>query len=80
VVALPATLGARATSQLLAAMQPLKPNALAITHADETDQLGVAVQAACSFGIAPEYLLSGARSDRALSRLDPATLAQRLLR
>ncbi len=80
VVALPATLGARATSQLLAAMQPLKPNALAITHADETDQLGVAVQAACSFGIAPEYLLSGGRSDRALSRLDPATLAQRLLR
>jgi flagellar biosynthesis protein FlhF len=80
VVALPATLGARATSQLLQAMQPLKPNALAITHADETDQLGVAVQAACRFGIAPEYLLSGGRDDRALSRLDPATLAQRLLR
>ncbi len=77
VVALPATLGRVAAAQLLAAVKPLRPDALAITHADETDQIGVAVQTACESGLAPEYLLSGARG--ALGRLDPSTLAQRLL-
>ena len=33
---------------------------MAITHADETDQLGVAVEAACQFDLAPDYLLEGA--------------------
>lgn len=78
VVALPATLGPVAASQLLSAMRPLQPSALAITHAEETDQIGIAVQAACESGLAPEYLLSGARGT--MARLDPATLAQRLLR
>lgn len=78
VVTLPATSSARACKQILEALAPLKPSAIAITHADETDQLGVAVQAACESGLAPEYLLTGGR--QALTRLDPATLAQRLLR
>lgn len=79
-IALPATLGAKATTQLLEALKPLKADALAITHADETDQIGVAVQAACESGLAPEYLVAGGRGERSLSRLDPATLAERLLR
>jgi hypothetical protein len=80
VVALPATLGATAAAQLLAALAPLGTNSLAITHADETDQIGVAVEAACSFGLAPEYLLSHARpSGWKLSRVDPAGLAAMLL-
>ncbi len=78
-IALPATLSARASAQLLKALAPLRPTALAITHADETDQLGVAVQAACESGIAPEYLLGSARIERALTTLTPASLAQRLL-
>ncbi len=41
---------------------PLGANALAVTHADETDQIGVAVEAACRFGLAPEYMLDRARS------------------
>ncbi|HEX3518187.1 MAG TPA: hypothetical protein VHT29_04045 [Solirubrobacteraceae bacterium] len=53
VVALPATLGAAAAAQLLEALKPLGANALAVTHADETDQIGVAVEAACRFGLAP---------------------------
>ena len=53
VVALPATLGATAAAQLLQALRPLGANALAVTHADETDQIGVAVEAACRFGLAP---------------------------
>lgn len=80
VIALPATLGATAAAQLLAALAPLQPHAIVITHADETDQIGVAVQAACESGLAPEYLLGGARGARSLERLDPASLAQRLLR
>ncbi len=60
VLALPATLGATPAARLLQALRPLGANALAITHADETDQLGVAVQAACTFGLAPVYLLARA--------------------
>jgi flagellar biosynthesis GTPase FlhF len=81
-LALPATLGARPTAQLLSALAPLKANALAITHADETDQLGVAVQAVCASGIAPAYLLGQpgrARTGGGLTPIDPAGLADRLL-
>jgi flagellar biosynthesis GTPase FlhF len=80
VVALPATLGAAAAAQLLQALAPLGANALAVTHGDETDQIGVAVEAACRFGLAPEYLLDRGRSGGwRLSRIDPTALAGRLL-
>ena len=80
VVALPATLGAAAAAQLLEALRPLGANALAITHADETDQIGVAVEAACRFDLAPEYMLQRARSGGwSMQLLDPAGLADRLL-
>jgi hypothetical protein len=78
-VALPATLGAKPAAQLLEALQPLGASALAITHADETDQLGVAVQTACAFGLAPEYLLDRTRGHLALAQIDPTYLADRLL-
>jgi flagellar biosynthesis GTPase FlhF len=80
VVVLPATLGAVAAAQLLQALRPLGANALAVSHADETDQIGVAVEAACRFGLAPEYMLDRARSGGwRLSRLDPTGLAAKLL-
>jgi flagellar biosynthesis GTPase FlhF len=79
IVALPATLGAKQATQLLEALRPLGASALAITHADETDQLGVAVQAACAFGLAPEYLLDRGRGRGGLIQIDPAYLADRLL-
>ncbi len=79
VVALPATLGARAAAQLLEALRPLGTGGLAITHADETDQIGVAVEAACTFGLAPEYLLDRGRVRGGLTRIDPTHLADRLL-
>ena len=82
VLALPATLGATPAAQLLEALSPLGASALAITHADETDQLGVAVQAACTFGLAPIHLL--ARTERGgaeggLAWIDPWLLVDRLL-
>jgi flagellar biosynthesis GTPase FlhF len=80
VVALPATLGAIAAAQLLQALAPLGASALAITHADETDQLGVAVEAACRFGLAPEYMLERGRGGAwRLRQLTPQALAERLL-
>jgi len=80
IVALPATLGATAAAQLLSALRPLGADALAVTHADETDQIGVAVEAACSFSLAPEYILERGRSGAwRLSRTDPTGLAARLL-
>jgi SRP54-type protein, GTPase domain len=80
VVALPATLGAIAAAQLLEALAPLGANALAITHADETDQIGVAVEAACRFGLAPEYMLERGRGGGwRLQPVDPTGLAEKLL-
>ena len=87
VLALPATLGATPAAQLLEALRPLNANALAITHADETDQLGVAVQTACTFGPAPVYLLARAEPGGtdgtlrawSLSSIDPCQLLDRLL-
>jgi flagellar biosynthesis GTPase FlhF len=80
VVALPATLGAAAADQLLEAFAPLGAHALAVTHADETDQIGVAVEAACRHGLAPEYVLERSRGDGwRVERVDPAELAARML-
>lgn len=79
-IAMPATLGAVAASQLLRALGPLRANALALTHADETDQVGVAVEAACEFGLAPEYTLDRGRGGGwKLRRIDPTGLAATLL-
>jgi flagellar biosynthesis GTPase FlhF len=80
VVTLPATLGATAAAQLLQALRPLGANSLAVTHADETDQLGVAVEAACRFGLAPEYMLERASGGGwRLRHVDPVALAEKLL-
>jgi flagellar biosynthesis GTPase FlhF len=80
VVALPATLGATAAAQLLQALRPLGANALAVTHADETDQIGVAVEAACRFGLAPEFMLDRGRTGGwRLRQVSPTALAEKLL-
>jgi flagellar biosynthesis GTPase FlhF len=81
VVALPATLGAAAAEQLLRALEPLGANALAVTHADETDQIGVAIEAGCRTGVAPEYVLDRGRGGGwRLQREDPTSLAGRVLK
>jgi len=80
VVVLPTTLSAVAAGQLLEALAPLKANALALTHADDTDQIGTAIEAACKFDLAPEYMLGRARTGGwSVGRLDPAGLAAKLV-
>ncbi len=80
VVVLPTTLSAVAAGQLLEALGPLKANALALTHAEDTDQIGMAIEAACKFGLAPEYMLGRARMGGwTIGRLDPMGLAAKLV-
>jgi flagellar biosynthesis GTPase FlhF len=79
-VALPVTLSAAAAAQLLEALEPLGADGLVLTHAEETDQIGVAVEAACRFDLAPEYMLDRARTGGwRLTRVDPTGLAARML-
>jgi flagellar biosynthesis protein FlhF len=79
-VVLPTTYSAVAAAQLLQALSPLKANALALTHSDDTDQSGMAIEAACKFALAPEYMLTRARPRGwSVGRLDPAGLAARLV-
>jgi flagellar biosynthesis GTPase FlhF len=79
-VALPVTLSAGAAAQLLEALAPLGADGLVLTHAEETDQIGVAVEAACRFALAPEYMLERPRGGGwRLTRVDPTGLAARML-
>jgi hypothetical protein len=81
VVALPATLGSVAAEQLLAALAPLGASSLVLTHGDETDQVGVGIELACRFGLAPEMLLEHAPAGGfKLKRMDPPELAASVLR
>ena len=81
VVALPATLGTVAAEQLLASLEPLGASSVALTHADETDQLGVGIELACRFGLAPELVLEHGPSGKVrLRRMDPPELAASVLR
>jgi hypothetical protein len=81
VVALPATLGTVAAEQLLASLEPLGASSVALTHADETDQLGVGIELACRFGLAPELVLEhGPAGKVRLKRMDPPELAASVLR
>ena len=79
VLALPATLGMESAKRLLVGLSPLGSTGLAITHADETDQLGVGIELAAAARMPINYLHEGLDLDHALSAPNPFTLAQRLL-
>jgi flagellar biosynthesis GTPase FlhF len=78
-VTLPATLGPQAARRALASFGQLNPSAVAITHADETDQLAVVVEIAISHRIPLGYLHSGTDHLSAMSAVEAAELAQQLL-
>jgi flagellar biosynthesis protein FlhF len=78
-VALPATIGSESGRRLLAGLAPLSPTGIAITHADETDQLGIAIELACASGIPVALLHDGLDLERAMTAPDPHDLATRLL-
>jgi len=78
-VTLPATLSAAAARQLLGRLQALAPTGIVITHVDETDQLGVAVDLASDSGLPVAYLHDGLALPGALVPADPQDIAGRLL-
>jgi hypothetical protein len=78
-VTLPATLGAQAARRALASFGRLRPSAVAITHADETDQLAVVVEIAIAHRIPLAYLHAGTDHHQALTAVDAAAIAHQLL-
>ena len=77
-VALPATLGPQAARRALASFGRLRPSAVTITHADETDQLAVIVEIAIAHRIPLAYVHAGADHQSALTAVDASALAQQL--
>jgi flagellar biosynthesis GTPase FlhF len=78
-LAVPATLSASAARNLLDGLSPLQPSALVITHADETDELGIAVELAYLSGLPIAYVHGGLTLEGALWPADPSRVAARLL-
>jgi len=78
-VTLPVTLGAQSARRLLSAMQPTGYGALALTHLDETDQLGPALEISASCDLPIAYVNEGAEIAGSISAPSPALLAARLL-
>jgi flagellar biosynthesis GTPase FlhF len=78
-VALPVRTAASAAAQLLAALAPARPAALVLTHADETDQLGAAIEVSIDSGLPIAYVHSGLDLPTALQLADPRRLAAALL-
>ncbi len=78
-VAVPATLSATAARSLLDGLAPLSPTALAITHADETDALGIATELAFLSGLPIAFVHAGTTLEGGLARTDPRAVAARIL-
>jgi flagellar biosynthesis protein FlhF len=57
---LPATYGSQAARELLEGLAPLRPDALALTHADETGHIGTAIELAMRTGTPLSFVSRGA--------------------
>jgi flagellar biosynthesis protein FlhF len=75
----PATLSAVSARELHERLAPLRPTALAMTHADATDHVGTVVELACATGLPLAYVADGIALPGALAPADPARMAERLL-
>jgi flagellar biosynthesis GTPase FlhF len=78
-VAVPATLSMHAAKKLIETLERLQPSGIVVTHADESDHLGVAAELSCLTGIPVAYIHEGLDLETAVSAPDPAALAARLL-
>jgi flagellar biosynthesis GTPase FlhF len=78
-VAMPATVGLGAARQMLAAFAPLAVNGIVLTHVDETDQHGVAIELSIGTGVPLAYLHGGLDVQHALRPANPEHLAHELL-
>jgi flagellar biosynthesis GTPase FlhF len=78
-LAIPGTVSAHAGMKLISAFKPLGLAGIAITHADETDHLGIVVELAGTSGLPLAYLNGGLDLHSALSVADASLLARTLL-
>ena len=78
-IAVPATFSVHAARKLIEGFAALGADGIAVTHADEADQLGIAAELAHLSGMPVAYIHDGLELDGALSAADPSSLAARLL-
>jgi flagellar biosynthesis GTPase FlhF len=78
-IAVPATFSVHAARKLIEGFEALGADGIAVTHADEADQLGIAAEIAHISGMPVAYIHEGLDLDSALSAADPSSLAARLL-
>jgi flagellar biosynthesis GTPase FlhF len=78
-IAVPATFSVHAARKLLDGFAALGADGIAVTHADEADQLGIAAELSQISGMPVAYIHDGLELDTALSAADPSALAARLL-
>jgi flagellar biosynthesis GTPase FlhF len=76
---LPATLSAPAGARLIDGFARMAPSGLAVTHIDEADQLGVAIELALTGGVPVAYMHDGLDLGTAITPAYPSTLSQRLV-
>jgi flagellar biosynthesis protein FlhF len=76
---LPATLSAAAAKRLLAAFEALKPGGIALTHVDETPQVGAVVELAVTGGPALTFVGRDTGVERGLEIADAADVAALVL-
>lgn len=76
---LPATITVQAGRRLLHALDPLEPTALIVTHADEADALGVAVEVSLESGKPIAFIHRGLELPAALAPTNPVAVAEQLL-
>jgi flagellar biosynthesis GTPase FlhF len=78
-IAVPATFSVHAARKLIDGFAALGADGIAVTHADEADQLGIAAELSQISGMPVAYVHEGLELDGALSAADPSSLAARLL-
>jgi flagellar biosynthesis GTPase FlhF len=78
-VCLPATLSAAAAKRLLAAFEALKPAGIAMTHVDETPQVGAVVELAVTGGPALTFVGRDTGIESGLEMADAADVATLVL-
>jgi flagellar biosynthesis GTPase FlhF len=76
---IPATLSAAAAKRLIAAFAALKPAGIALTHVDETPQVGAVVELAIASGPALTFVGRDTGLEGGLEIADPAALAALVL-
>jgi flagellar biosynthesis GTPase FlhF len=78
-IAVPATFSVHAARKLIDGFAALGADGIAVTHADEADQLGIAAELSQISGMPVAYIHEGLELQGALSAADPSALAARLL-